>query len=235
MQGPAHRGRRYPECRCGAARLYDDARAPGTRGRRLSRTDSSPAATRPTTPSSTRSRATSPTSTTARSPRSARSTTSSAMRGDVLDLMSSWVSHFRRGAGSADRARDERRRARREPAGAAWVVHDLNARPGAAVRRRLVRSRDVLRLGRLPHPARRRVPRRGPRRAPGRPVRVHVLEPPVPDQGDPGLAVLREHDAPCEIVAGYFAAAGGFAPASSRQCATPPGGDPLYAVWSKVV
>ena len=35
-----------------------------------------------------------------------------------------------------------------------------------------------------------------------------------------------------DIVAGYFAASGAFEPPLSRQCATPPGGDPLYAVWS---
>ena len=41
-------------------------------------------------------RGSSPTSTTPRSPRSATSTTSSASTGEVLDLMGSWVSHFRR-------------------------------------------------------------------------------------------------------------------------------------------
>ena len=72
----------------------------------------------------------SPTSTTARSPRSARSTTSSASRGDVLDLMSSWVSHFRRPPAALVGARDERRRAgaptRR---GVEPSSHDLNADP----------------------------------------------------------------------------------------------------------
>jgi ubiquinone/menaquinone biosynthesis C-methylase UbiE len=37
-----------------------------------------------------------------------------------------------------------------------------------------------------------------------------------------------------EIVAGYFRAARGYEPARTRQCATPPGGDPLYAVWATV-
>ncbi len=38
-----------------------------------------------------------------------------------------------------------------------------------------------------------------------------------------------------EIVARYFSASGAYEPAQSRQCATLPGGDPLYAVWAKVV
>ena len=50
--------------------------------------------------------------------------------GDVLDIMSSWVSHFQRGACSPHRARDEpggagREPRRRRPAS----IHDLNAQP----------------------------------------------------------------------------------------------------------
>ena len=59
--------------------------------------------------------------------------------GAVLDLMSSWVSHFREAPRRAHGARHERRRARRQPAGVERVVHDLNADPRAAVRRRLLR------------------------------------------------------------------------------------------------
>lgn len=36
------------------------------------------------------------------------------------------------------------------------------------------------------------------------------------------------------IVAEYFRSAGGYAPATARQRQTPPGGDPLYAVWAEV-
>ncbi len=39
----------------------------------------------------------------------------------------------------------------------------------------------------------------------------------------------------CEIVASYFANAGGFEPATTRQCDTALGGDPLYAVWARVL
>ena len=112
--------------------------------------------------------------------------------GEVLDLMSSWVSHFARRAAAPHRARDERRRARRATRRrTAPVVHDLNADPGPAVPRRLVRRRGVLRVGRLPGAADRGVRRRGAGGASRRPVRVHVLEPVLPDQGDPGLAVRR--------------------------------------------
>ena len=67
------------------------------------------------TPSSTRRCGSSRTSTTGRSPRSAGCTPSSASTGDVLDLMSSWVSHFERPPAQPHRARDERRRAGPQP------------------------------------------------------------------------------------------------------------------------
>ena len=81
---------------------------------------------------STGRRGSSPTSTTAPSPQSARSTTSSASArrcGEVLDLMSSWVSHF------TTRPRhltvlgmnDDELAA--NPQATATVVHDLNADP----------------------------------------------------------------------------------------------------------
>ena len=37
-----------------------------------------------------------------------------------------------------------------------------------------------------------------------------------------------------EIVAAYFRTAGGYDEAETRVCATPRGGDPLYAVWARV-
>ncbi len=112
------------------------------------------------------------------------------LHGDVLDLMSSWVSHFTGaprhltvlGMNAAELARN--------PQASEMVVHDLNAEPrlpfddasfDAAVCcvsvDYLVRPIEVF-------------ARRGPRRAPGRAVRLHVLEPMLSDQGDPRLAVL---------------------------------------------
>ena len=129
--------------------------------------------------------------------------------GDVLDLMSSWVSHFTSaprhltvlGMNAAELAR--------EPAGGASGRARPQRRPGAAVRRRVVRRRRVLRVGRLPRAPGRGVPRRGPRAAPGRTVRVHVLESLLSDQGDPRLAARRPTSEHGEIVAEYFRRAGG--------------------------
>ena len=51
--------------------------------------------------------------------------------GEVLDLMGSWVSHFRVASGPADRSGDERATSSpRTLRLAAAVVHDLNADPG---------------------------------------------------------------------------------------------------------
>ena len=111
--------------------------------------------------------------------------------GEVLDLMSSWVSHFTADAAPTDRPRDERRRARRQPAGRGAGRARPQRGSGAAVRRRLVRRRGVLRVGRLPRAADRGVRRRRPGGAARRAVRLHVLEPVLPDQGHPGLAVRR--------------------------------------------
>ena len=108
--------------------------------------------------------------------------------GTVLDLMGSWVSHFREppahltvlGMNAAELAAN--------PAATATVVHDLNAEPAPAVRRRVVRRRGLLRVRRLPDPAGRGVRRRRAHAAPARALRHDVLEPLLPHQGDPGLA-----------------------------------------------
>ena len=73
----------------------DHARIPGWPNP-VSRPASSTGATRRPTRTSTRRPGSSPTSTTAPSRRSARSTRSSGSTATVLDLMGSWVSHFRR-------------------------------------------------------------------------------------------------------------------------------------------
>ena len=52
--------------------------------------------------------------------------------------------------------------------------------------------------------------RRRPGAAAGRAVRVHVLEPVLPDQGDPRVAAWRPTSEHCEIVAEYFRRAGGW-------------------------
>ena len=164
-----------------------------------------PAGTRRATRSSMRPRATSPTSTTARSPRSARCTRSSASRRrarphELVGLA------LPRAARSAHGARHERRRARGEPAGEGVGRARPQRRPGPAVRRRRVRPRDVLRVGRLPHAAGRGVPRRRAGRAPGGLFVCTFSNRLFPDQGDPRLARTRRCDATRRSSPSTFAA-----------------------------
>ena len=85
-----------------------------------------------------------------------------AVDGDVLDLMGSWVSHFP----SAPRALTVLGMNAVELEHNPQATADRRARPqrrpAPAVRRRVVRRRGVLRVGRLPRRARRGVPRRRP-------------------------------------------------------------------------
>ena len=46
--------------------------------------------------------------------------------------------------------------------------------------------------------------------------------------------LLSESGTHQQIVSGYFDNAGCYDGARTRQCPTPPGGDPLYAVWASV-
>ena len=74
---------------------------------------------------------------------------------------------------------------------------------------------------------------------PGGPVRVHVLEPVLPDQGDPRLAVRRPTSEHGEIVAEYFRQAGGWdEPVVQRRTPEPAGyfgRPPLGRVGARVV
>ena len=114
--------------------------------------------------------------------------------GAVLDVMSSWVSHFRvppealtvLGMNAAELAAN--------PQARDWLVHDLNAQPALPFTDDsfdhatccvsvdyLTRPVEVFREVAAGRP-------------PGRAVRLYLLEPPVPDEGHPGLAhVGRPH------------------------------------------
>ncbi len=153
--------------------------------------------------------------------------------GDVLDLMSSWVSHFRSaparlvvlGMNAGELAANRQ--------AAAAVVHDLNVQPAlpfdtdtfdAAVCcvsvDYLVRPIEVFRDVA-------RVLRRG-----GHFVCTFSNRC-FPTKAIRGWLVASDEQH-CEIVAEYFRAAGGYEePRVDRR--TPPGhwGDPLYAVWSQ--
>ena len=98
---------------------------------------------------------------------------------------------LRAAAGEADGARHERRRTGPQPRRDGGRRARPQRRSAPAVRRRHVRRRDVLRVRRLPRPSGRGVRRRRPGAAAGRAVRVHVLQPLLPDEGDQGLAGQR--------------------------------------------
>jgi SAM-dependent methyltransferase len=156
-----------------------------------------------------------------------------AVGGTVLDLMSSWVSHFRATPESLTVLGMNADELGANPQAAVSVVHDLNAQPVMPFGDDsfdyatccvsvdyLTRPVDVFRDVA-------RVVRRGGlfvttfsnRLFPTKAIRGWLYS---------------ESAAHQRIVAEYFAAAGGFGVAETRQCATPPRGDPLFAVWARV-
>jgi SAM-dependent methyltransferase len=153
--------------------------------------------------------------------------------GAVLDLMSSWVSHFR------DRPEaltvlgmnGDELAANRQAA--AWVVHDLNRDPVLPfdddsfdhatccvsvdyLTQPIAVFRDVARVVR-----------------PGGLFVCTFSNRLFPTKAIGGW-LHAQSDAHRRIVAAYFAGAGTYEPATARECATPPGGDPLYAVFARV-
>ena len=156
-----------------------------------------------------------------------------AVRGAVLDLMSSWVSHFVTAPEALTVLGMNADELAANPQAAAGVVHDLNADPrmpfadDAFDHATCCVSVDYLTdpvavfrdVARVVRPGGLFVTTFSNRLFPTKAIRGWLYS------GDA---------AHLQIVADYFAAAGGFEPASTRQCATPPGGDPLYAVWAKV-
>jgi len=155
------------------------------------------------------------------------------VRGAVLDLMSSWISHFRAepdaltvlGMNADELAANRQARS--------WIVHDLNAEPSVPFDDDafdhatccvsvdyLTRPVDVFRdVARVVRPGGLFVCTFSNRLFPTKAIRGWLVS---------------ESTAHQQIVAGYFAAAGGYEPSVSRQCATRPGSDPLYAVWATV-
>jgi SAM-dependent methyltransferase len=154
--------------------------------------------------------------------------------GDVLDLMSSWVSHFRAAPERLTVLGMNRDELAANPQAAAWVAHDLNADPVLPFDANtfdhavccvsvdyLTRPVEVFAdVARVVRPggffvctfSNRLFPTKAIRGWLGTDDRTHM-----------------------EIVAAYFEAAGGFTAATRRDC-TPPQhrGDPLYAVWAAV-
>jgi SAM-dependent methyltransferase len=154
-----------------------------------------------------------------------------AIDGEVLDLMSSWVSHFASRPRSLTVLGMNAAELARNPMADARIVHDLNADPtlpfadatfDAAVCcvsvDYLVRPVAVFRdLGRVLRPGGGFVCTFSNRLFPTKAIRGWLA---TDDAGH------------CAIVERYFERAGCFSEAVTRQC-TPPGpGDPLFAVWA---
>jgi hypothetical protein len=155
------------------------------------------------------------------------------IRGEVLDLMSSWVSHFREPPESLTVLGMNADELAANPQSRAWVVHDLNRDPVLPFADDsfdhatccvsvdyLTRPVDVFRaVARVLRPGGLFVCTFSNRLFPTKAIRGWLYT---------------ESSTHQEIVAGYFSAAGGYGAATMRQCATPAGGDPLYAVWAQV-
>ena len=154
-----------------------------------------------------------------------------SVEGEVLDLMSSWVSHFRApprrlvglGMNAAELAAN--------PALAEHIVHDLNVDPALPFPDAtfddvtccvsvdyLVRPMEVFgEVARVLRPGGRFVVTFSNRCFPTKAIRGWLA---TDDRGH------------LQIVAAYFAAADRFRDLRGERRPTPPGGDPLCAVWA---
>jgi SAM-dependent methyltransferase len=155
------------------------------------------------------------------------------VRGAVLDLMSSWVSHFREAPDALTVLGMNADELAANPQARSWVVHDLNADPSLPFGDDsfdhatccvsvdyLTRPVDVFRdVARVVRTGGLFVCTFSNRLFPTKAIRGWLLSESAVHQ---------------RIVVDYFARAGGYEPAATRQCVTPPGGDPLYAVWASV-
>ena len=155
------------------------------------------------------------------------------VRGAVLDLMGSWVSHFREAPAALTVLGMNADELAANPQARSWIVHDLNADPALPFEADsfdhatccvsvdyLTQPVDVFReVARVVRAGGRFVCTFSNRLFPTKAIRGWLYS---------------ESSAHQDIVTEYFRAAGGYEPARARQCATPPGGDPLYAVWATV-
>lgn len=153
--------------------------------------------------------------------------------GDVLDLMSSWVSHFRTAPAALTVLGMNADELAANPQARSWLVHDLNVDPTLPFDDDsfdhatccvsvdyLTRPVDVFRdVARVVRTGGFFVCTFSNRLFPTKAIRGWMAS---------------ESSAHMQIVSEYFAAAGNYDAAEPRQCATPPGGDPLYSVWARV-
>lgn len=152
--------------------------------------------------------------------------------GDVLDVMASWVSHFRAAPAGLVLLGMNAYELARNPQAVGGVVHDLNAQPSLPFRREsfdaavccvsvdyLIRPVDVFRAV---HAVVR----------PGGPFALTFSNRCFPTKAIRGW-LLTDDDAHLAIVAEYFRRAGGWHDVHREvRRAAAPGRDPLYAVWA---
>jgi SAM-dependent methyltransferase len=152
--------------------------------------------------------------------------------GEVLDLMSSWVSHFRTAPSSLTVLGMNERELRANPEASEVVVHDLNADPVLPFEdRRFDAAVCCVSVDYLTQPVEvfadvARVVR------PGGPFVCTFSNRCFPTKAIRGWLYTSD-DEHCSIVAEYFALSGGWSePNVERR--TPDGhpGDPLFAVWA---
>ncbi len=154
------------------------------------------------------------------------------IKGTVLDLMSSWVSHFRTAPDALTVLGLNEEELRANPQAREWVVHDLNAQPRMPFADAsfdhavccvsvdyLTRPIEVFRdVARVLRPGGRFVCTFSNRLFPTKAVRGWLASDDVTHQA---------------IVVDYFARSGTYAPAVAQTCIAPGQyGDPLYAVWA---
>jgi SAM-dependent methyltransferase len=151
--------------------------------------------------------------------------------GDVLDLMSSWVSHFDEAPRRLTVLGMNESELAHNPIAAARVVHDLNAQPELPFADGsfdavvccvsvdyLVRPIEVFRsVARVLRPGGVLCCTFSNRLFPTKAIRGWLAT------GDAGHVAIVRH---------YFELAGGWSEPQDRRCPTPAGGDPLYGVWA---
>jgi SAM-dependent methyltransferase len=153
-------------------------------------------------------------------------------QGEVLDLMSSWVSHFRVAPRSLTVLGMNELELRRNPMARAHTVHDLNADPVLPYADASFDSLTcVVSIDYLIRP-------------------IEVLEDAARVVRPGGMAVITfsnrcfptkaiagwlqtDDESHCRIVEAYLRLAGGWTDVASRRCRTPPRADPLYAVTAR--
>jgi SAM-dependent methyltransferase len=157
------------------------------------------------------------------------------LEGDVLDIMSSWVSHFQRAPAQLTVLGMNLAELAANPQASARVVHDLNAQPELPfadasfdavvccvsvdyLTQPIEVFRDVARVLR-----------------PGGPFVCTFSNRCFPTKAIRGWLYSSDEEH-CGIVAEYFRRSGGFQEPVINRC-TPPGhlGDPLVAVWGRSV